>query len=75
MVAKWFGRIFEPPVQSRWSRNPPNNIKVTSKERSEKLGYKSSLYCTMIEAMLFGVSNVTYSAVFGHCAFKILSAF
>ena len=43
LVAKWFWRIFEPPVQSRWSRNPPNNIKVTSKERSEKLGHKSSL--------------------------------
>ena len=32
LVAKWFRRIFEPPVQSRCSRNPTNNTKVTSKE-------------------------------------------
>ena len=34
LVAKWFRRIFDPPVQSRCSRYPTNNTKITSKERS-----------------------------------------
>ena len=44
LVAKWFWRIFEPPVHYRCSRYTTNNIKVISKELYETLCQQSSLY-------------------------------